>query len=76
MAATGLALAAFGFSRVSVGAALLGCCDWPGADVAGHVLGATGAGDVKLMAAVGSLLGPIVVVKAVSSRRSRAVCWR
>ena len=31
----------------------------------GHVLGATGAGDVKLMAAVGSLLGPLVVVNAV-----------
>jgi prepilin peptidase CpaA len=29
------------------------------------VLGATGAGDVKLMAAVGTLLGPLVVVNAV-----------
>ena len=31
----------------------------------GHALGATGAGDVKLMAAVGSLLGPLVIVNAV-----------
>ena len=31
----------------------------------GHVLGATGAGDVKLMAAIGSLVGPLLVVKAV-----------
>jgi prepilin peptidase CpaA len=31
----------------------------------GHVLGATGAGDVKLMAAIGSLLGPLLVFKAV-----------
>ena len=30
----------------------------------GHVLGATGAGDVKLMAAIGSLVGPALVVKA------------
>jgi prepilin peptidase CpaA len=30
----------------------------------GHALGATGAGDVKLMAAIGSLVGPVVVVKA------------
>jgi prepilin peptidase CpaA len=30
----------------------------------GHALGATGAGDVKLMAAIGSLVGPMLVVKA------------
>ena len=30
----------------------------------GHVLGATGGGDVKLMAAVGSIVGPVVVVNA------------
>ena len=30
----------------------------------GHVLGATGAGDVKLMAAVGAIVGPAVVLKA------------
>jgi prepilin peptidase CpaA len=31
----------------------------------GHALGATGGGDVKLMAAVGSLLGPLAVINAV-----------
>ena len=30
----------------------------------GHALGATGAGDVKLMAAIGALIGPWIVVKA------------
>jgi prepilin peptidase CpaA len=30
----------------------------------GHVIGATGAGDVKLMAAVGSFLGPSLVFRA------------
>ena len=30
----------------------------------GHLLGATGAGDVKLMAAAGALLGPALVVTA------------
>jgi prepilin peptidase CpaA len=65
MAATGLALAAFGLTRFSVGAALLGCVIGLVLMLPGHVLGATGAGDVKLMAAVGSLLGPLTVVNAV-----------
>ena len=30
----------------------------------GHVLGATGAGDVKFMAAVGAIVGPALVVSA------------
>jgi prepilin peptidase CpaA len=30
----------------------------------GHVIGATGAGDVKLMAAIGSVVGPEVVFRA------------
>jgi prepilin peptidase CpaA len=30
----------------------------------GHVIGATGAGDVKLMAAIGSVVGPEVVLRA------------
>ena len=29
----------------------------------GHLLGATGAGDVKLMAAIGTLVGPVLMVK-------------
>ena len=65
MAASGLVLAAFGFGRISVGAALLGCVIGLVLMLPGHVLGATGAGDVKLMAAVGSLLGPLVTINAV-----------
>ncbi len=65
MAASGLALAAFGFTKFSVGAALLGCVIGLVLMLPGHVLGATGAGDVKLMAAVGSLLGPLATVNAV-----------
>jgi prepilin peptidase CpaA len=65
MAASGLALAAFGFSKFSIGAALLGCVIGLVLMLPGHVLGATGAGDVKLMAAVGSLLGPLATVNAV-----------
>ena len=30
----------------------------------GHALGATGAGDVKLMAAVGAIVGPGMVLRA------------
>ena len=42
----------------------------------GHMLGATGAGDVKFMAAVGAIVGPALVVSAFLLRRSRAGCWR
>jgi prepilin peptidase CpaA len=65
MAGAGLGLAAFGFGGVSIGAAVLGSVIGLVLMLPGHVLGATGAGDVKLMAAVGSLLGPLVVVNAV-----------
>jgi prepilin peptidase CpaA len=65
MAGAGLGLAAFGFGGVSVGSAVLGCVIGLVLMLPGHVLGATGAGDVKLMAAVGSLLGPLAVVNAV-----------
>ena len=65
MAIAGLGLAALGWGSVSVGAAMLGCVVGLVLMLPGHVLGATGAGDVKLMAAVGTLLGPLVVVNAV-----------
>ena len=65
MAGAGLGLAAFGVGGISVGAAVLGCVVGLVLMLPGHVLGATGAGDVKLMAAVGSLLGPLVVINAV-----------
>ena len=65
MAGAGLGLAVFGFGGISVGAAVLGCVVGLVLMLPGHALGATGAGDVKLMAAVGTLLGPLVVVNAV-----------
>jgi prepilin peptidase CpaA len=67
MAGAGIGLAAFGFGfgGLSVGAAVLGCVIGLVLMLPGHALGATGAGDVKLMAAVGSLLGPLAVVNAV-----------
>lgn len=65
MAGAGIGLAVFGFGGISIGAAVLGCVIGLVLMLPGHALGATGAGDVKLMAAVGSLLGPLVVVNAV-----------
>ncbi len=43
----------------------------------GHALGATGAGDVKFMAAVGAIVGPVIVLKRVSLHgASPAACSR
>jgi prepilin peptidase CpaA len=58
LAAVGIGLAAAGFGRVGLGAALLGCLLGLAFMLPGHVFGATGAGDVKLLAAAGALLGP------------------
>jgi prepilin peptidase CpaA len=65
IAAVGIGIAAAGLNVVSVGAAALGLVVGLALMMPGHVLGATGAGDVKLMAAIGSLLGPMLVFKAV-----------
>lgn len=64
MAAMGLGLALTGISGMSLGAAALGLVLGLGLMLPGHALGATGAGDVKLMAAIGTLVGPMLVVKA------------
>jgi prepilin peptidase CpaA len=64
MAGIGLGLAASGVSGFSLGAAFLGLLVGLGLMLPGYALGATGAGDVKLMAAVGTLVGPWIVVKA------------
>jgi prepilin peptidase CpaA len=64
MAGAGLGLAAFGWNGISLVAAALGLALGLALMLPGHVLGATGAGDVKLMAAIGSLLGPGLVIKA------------
>ena len=54
----GLMLAALGFSPLTMSQALLGFLVGLVMMLPGHVIGATGAGDVKLFAALGTLLGP------------------
>ena len=58
MAATGLALAATGSGRFDLATALVGGLAGLALMLPGHVFGATGAGDVQLLAAAGTLLGP------------------
>ena len=64
MAGVGVGLSATGVSGVPLWASALGFAVGLLLMMPGHVLGATGAGDVKLMAAVGAILGPTMVVKA------------
>lgn len=58
LAAAGLALAAAGFGRVGVAAACAGALTGLVLMLPGYLFGATGGGDVKLLAAAGTLLGP------------------
>jgi prepilin peptidase CpaA len=55
---------AFGGGAVTPAQAALGLLTGLLLMMPGHVIGATGAGDVKLMAAVGSLVGPGLVFRA------------
>ena len=64
LAGIGVGLAATGVSGMSLWAAVLGFGVGLALMMPGHVLGATGAGDVKLMAAVGAIVGPSLVIKA------------
>lgn len=64
MAGAGVGLAATGVSGISLGAAALGFVLGFALMLPGHALGATGAGDVKLMAAIGAIVGPGVVINA------------
>jgi prepilin peptidase CpaA len=64
MAAMGLGLAAAGLSGISLGASVGGLVIGLLLMLPGHALGATGAGDVKLMAAVGALIGIRTVIPA------------
>jgi prepilin peptidase CpaA len=64
MAAVGVGLAASGLSGISVGASVAGMVIGLLLMLPGHALGATGAGDVKLMAAVGAVIGIHVIVNA------------
>ena len=56
-ALTGLFLAAAGLSGISVASAIAGFAAGLVMMLPGHVIGAMGAGDVKLFAAAGTLLG-------------------
>ena len=58
LALAGVALAAAGLGRIEASAAIAGWAAGLALMLPGYLLGATGAGDVKLMAAVGALLGP------------------
>jgi prepilin peptidase CpaA len=60
----GLALAAFQVSGLSVMSALAGFGIGLLLMLPGHVVGATGAGDVKLFAALGTVLGPTGIAVA------------
>jgi prepilin peptidase CpaA len=64
LAAVGVVLAASGLSGVTLTASLAGFAVALVLMLPGHVLGATGAGDVKLFAAVGAVLGVGRVVDA------------
>ena len=58
LAGAGLVLAAAGLGRVGIAAALAGGFAGVLLMLPGHVFGATGGGDVKLLGALGTLLGP------------------
>jgi Flp pilus assembly protein protease CpaA len=64
LAAAGIALAATGFGRVGMAASFTGCVLGAALMLPGHVLGGTGAGDVKLLAAAGTLMGPSLTLRA------------
>jgi prepilin peptidase CpaA len=64
IALLGITLAATHVTNVSVAGALVGCAFGFVLMLPGHLIGATGAGDVKLMAAIGTLLGPTHIVIA------------
>lgn len=64
MAGVGVGLAASGGSEISLTASVVGLMLGFVLMMPGHALGATGAGDVKLMAAVGAIVGPALVVSA------------
>jgi prepilin peptidase CpaA len=64
MSGVGLAMAATGVSGIGPWAALAGLAIGLLLMMPGYLLGATGAGDVKLMAAVGAMLGPALVITA------------
>lgn len=91
-AAAGVALAAAHATSLTLFAALAGCALGVALMTPGHLFGGTGAGDVKLFGALGTLLGPkgilvafvytamaggvLAVVVALQRRRMRATVAR
>jgi Flp pilus assembly protein protease CpaA len=64
LAVVGLGLAAAQLGTVGIGGAIFGGLLGFAFMLPGNVFGATGAGDVKLFAAAGALLGPATTVRA------------
>jgi prepilin peptidase CpaA len=64
LASIGVAFAVSGVSGLTVGASLAGIGVGLALMMPGHLFGGTGAGDVKLLAAMGSLIGPAHTVSA------------
>ena len=64
MVGVGIGLAATGTSGITVAASFIGFFLGLALMMPGYALGATGAGDVKLMGAVGAIVGPGLVVSA------------
>jgi prepilin peptidase CpaA len=64
LATIGIGCAAGGISGLTVVASVLGLALGLGLMLPGYLFGATGAGDVKLMAAAGALLGPAHILLA------------
>jgi prepilin peptidase CpaA len=64
LAVAGIGIAAAQLGPVGLGGALVGCLLGFAFMMPGHLFGATGAGDVKLFAAAGAMLGPATTVRA------------
>jgi prepilin peptidase CpaA len=64
LAVVGLGLAAAQLGTVGIGGAVIGFLLGFAFMLPGNMFGATGAGDVKLFAAAGALLGPATTVRA------------
>lgn len=64
LAATGVVFAACGIGGLTPGASLAGLALGLALMLPGHLIGATGAGDVKLFAAAGAFIGPAHILAA------------
>jgi prepilin peptidase CpaA len=64
LAAIGVVFAGAGIGGLSLGASLAGLALGLALMLPGHLIGATGAGDVKLFAAAGAFIGPAHIVGA------------